>query len=435
MYAKLNLLKNKNIFSWGVIGMANQQHLDILKQGVASWNKWRKENPNIRPELRGADLAGTNLSGANFAGADLNEADLTAADIHEADLTEAKLFRAIIVSTNLDKARLNLADLTAAELTAAKLVASNLTGAKLVASNLTAANLTTANLTSANLFKAELSKANFTEADLTNANLSSVNLSKAIFHKATLTGANLYMANISGTDLSGAHLEEAKLDNARLIRANLTEANLTSCSIYGISAWNVQLERAVQSGLIITPPNEPIITVDSLEVAQFIYLLLRYEKLRDVINTVVDKSVLILGRFSNGGLKLLQAIAAKLRKMEYLPIIFDFDRPKDRDYIETILTLAGLSRFIIADLSGPSVPDELRAIVPNFRIPCVPILDEKSKPYATFTSLSSGYNSVLPTVKFANEEELIELLPSKVVEPAEEKFKERGALLRQVFNS
>jgi len=48
--------------------------------------------------------------------------------------------------------------------------------------------------------------------------------------------------------------------------------------------------------LIITDDNEPTITVDNLEVAQFIYLLLNNQKIRDVIDTITSKVVLILGR-------------------------------------------------------------------------------------------------------------------------------------------
>ena len=39
--------------------MANPEHLKILKQGVAAWNKWRLENRLIVPDLEGAKLGGT----------------------------------------------------------------------------------------------------------------------------------------------------------------------------------------------------------------------------------------------------------------------------------------------------------------------------------------------------------------------------------------
>ena len=46
-----------------------------------------------------------------------------------------------------------------------------------------------------------------------------------------------------------------------------------------------------------------------------------------------------LGRFRDGGHEALHAAAATLRDMNYLPIIFDFDRPDDRDYTETVKPL------------------------------------------------------------------------------------------------
>jgi hypothetical protein len=36
--------------------MANDEHVALLKQGVAAWNAWREEDANIRPDLRGANL-------------------------------------------------------------------------------------------------------------------------------------------------------------------------------------------------------------------------------------------------------------------------------------------------------------------------------------------------------------------------------------------
>jgi uncharacterized protein YjbI with pentapeptide repeats len=53
--------------------MANQEQLDILKQGVEIWNQWRKEHwkDNIRPDFSDADLSGANLSGQDLSNKDL----------------------------------------------------------------------------------------------------------------------------------------------------------------------------------------------------------------------------------------------------------------------------------------------------------------------------------------------------------------------------
>jgi hypothetical protein len=74
--------------------------------------------------------------------------------------------------------------------------------------------------------------------------------------------------------------------------------------------------------------------------------------------------VLILGRFADERKALLDALRDELRKRDYLPILFDFDKPASRTTDATITLLARLARFVIADISdAKSVLQELRAIV------------------------------------------------------------------------
>src|SRR6266567_3699385 len=61
--------------------MANQQHLDILKQGVEAWNQWRNEHADVQPDLSRANLSRANLSGAHFWLADLSGANLSRLDL------------------------------------------------------------------------------------------------------------------------------------------------------------------------------------------------------------------------------------------------------------------------------------------------------------------------------------------------------------------
>src|SRR5262249_35126497 len=156
------------------------------------------------------------------------------------------------------------------------------------------------------------------------------------------------------------------LTYARLVDADLTDADLTGCRIYGVSAWGLKLsDKTRQRNLIITRwmRNEPEITVDDIEVAQFIYLLVNNQKIRNVIDTITSKVVLILGRFTNERKAVLDALRAELRKRNYLPILFDFDKPASRNTDETITLLARMARFVIADISdAKSILQELRAI-------------------------------------------------------------------------
>src|SRR5947199_403369 len=132
--------------------------------------------------------------------------------------------------------------------------------------------------------------------------------------KIDLNGADLNRADLSRVDLS-----RARLKGASLVGTNLTDANLTQCTIYGISVWNVQLDGAKQENLVITDYGEPAIAVDNLEVAQFIYLLLNNPKIRDVIDTIAKKAVLILGRFTPERRAVLEAIRTALRTQGYIP--------------------------------------------------------------------------------------------------------------------
>ena len=49
--------------------MANQAHLDLLKQEISAWNLWRIQNLEVQPDLSGADLSITNLKFADLGGA------------------------------------------------------------------------------------------------------------------------------------------------------------------------------------------------------------------------------------------------------------------------------------------------------------------------------------------------------------------------------
>jgi uncharacterized protein YjbI with pentapeptide repeats len=60
----------------GVHGMANQEHLDILKEGVDVWNKWRRDNKEIRPDLSNTRLSKNDLCFINLDETNLDKADL-----------------------------------------------------------------------------------------------------------------------------------------------------------------------------------------------------------------------------------------------------------------------------------------------------------------------------------------------------------------------
>lgn len=296
----------------------------------------------------------------------------------------------------------------------------NFEGAYLADKRLNGADVPYGNFVNANLQNTKLMHANLAGARFTNANLQGVALSGTNLTGANLAGANLRLANLVQTNFTDAILTGADLSGALLIHADLTRAILTDAQVYGISAWGVQLNGAIQRNLIITPPDDSPIVVDNLEVAQFIYLLLNNEKIRDFINTIGKKGVLILGRFTEERKEILDAIREKLRDLGFVPMMFDFEKPIERDFTETIMTLAGLSRFIIADITNPkSSPLELQATMPHYMIPFVPIIQEDEEPFSMFRDLKQKYGEwVLDVLKYDSVSSLLEVLDKAIVQPA-----------------
>lgn len=239
-------------------------------------------------------------------------------------------------------------------------------------------------------------------------------------HDADLREANLSGQNFTGATLDGADLRGADLTHAHFVNVSLRGAKLNNCRVFGISTWNVDLTGAEQSNLIINPEKDGNITVDYLEVAQFIYLLLNNAKIRNVIDTLTAKAVLILGRFTPKRKTVLNAIQQVLRGKGYLPILFDFQKPADRNLTETVSTLAHISRFIIADITDArSVPQELAQIIPHLpSVPIAPILHAQGDEYVMFEHWMQ-YNWVLNIYRYNGEQEIIKDFEEKIIVPCE----------------
>lgn len=144
--------------------MANQEHLEILMQGVDVWNQWRKEHPEVQPDLRSADLFNIDLISANLIGARPGRTNLSCAHLMGANLRRAHLQWANLNSTDFKGANLNHANLRHASLGNSYLNNSHLYNTDLSASDLNNACLYQANLRRANLDNADLSSSDLTGA-------------------------------------------------------------------------------------------------------------------------------------------------------------------------------------------------------------------------------------------------------------------------------
>ncbi|MBK9928825.1 MAG: pentapeptide repeat-containing protein [Saprospiraceae bacterium] len=324
---------------------------EILIKGVDEWNNWRIQNKKFDIDLSYKNLSGFNLKSINLNGANLKKSDLSETNLNGANLLNANLEGANLQKSILYKAILIDANLMNSNLKEANLMKANLKGAKLSNSILESAKLNDADMSDVDLRNSDLSNADLTDTILNGANLNNVTLHYAI----------MIRADISVADLTNADLRGANLAVARCIETNFEFSNIENACVYGISVWDIKTNGLKQKNLIITRDNEAVITVDNLEVAQFIYLMLNNEKIRDVIGTIAKKGVLILGRFTPERKKILDAIREKLRESDFVPMMFDFEKISSRDFTETIKILAGMSRFVIADISNP------KAVRSNFK--------------------------------------------------------------------
>lgn len=315
--------------------MADQKLVDLFLSDKDAWERWRNENPEGGFDFAGVDFRDKNLPGSYLIGGNFFGADFRGA---------------------------------------------NLSGSRFEGAYCHGAKFDGANLAKVNFLEAGLTQASFNSADLSNAVLVDTRLAQTSFVRAILRGA--------------------RLEKAQLVQTDFTGADLSGCRVYGISAWDVVLDDCIQTDLEICKDLgaiAPTLVVDTLELAQFLYLMLSNEKLRHVIDMITSKVVLILGRFAPPYKDTLDSLRIELRRRGFVPVLFDFDKPTSRDFTETVSLLGHMSRFIVADISSPrSVPHELASLVPRLlSVPVQPLLHEDETPYGMFEDIKR-YSHVLP---------------------------------------
>ncbi len=403
--------------SWQAVNthfLGDPRHLDVLLKAAAlkdasHWNEWRKQNHIESPDLRGANLQGLVLHDVNLQFADLREADLSHAII------TASLDHARLNDANLSRARFWQCRLDETQLASSRCQMTEFRGSRIVASSFRDANLQGADFERCYLEDTFFDDANLDGANFYQADLWMAYLRRAKLHHVNLRGANLHRAN-----LAGASLVDCDLRRAVLVDANIEDAEIRDCNVYGVAAWGLKRsEQTSQRNLSISAVGESPLSVDDLEVAQFISLMVHNPRIREVVDTISRKAVLILGRFTLERKAVLDELRVQLRKRGYVPMIFDFEKPSQRDFEETVKVLAGLSRFVIVDMTNPSSsPLEIHATVPEYMIPFVPIIQRGEKPFSMFEGLQQKFFWVLDTIEYPSAAVLIRDLDAAVIEPA-----------------
>lgn len=445
--------------------MQQNELLEIIKSGFQKWNEYKAQAQDVKIDLSGLSLACMNLQNydfsncilintdfqkchlgkANFKNVIARESNFRKAYFNESDFENADLrdssFKATVIRNSIFKNSLiNRADFSG----------SNLKNSIFICANIRDSLFCSTRLDNINMIKVHFERSLFREAKFLNSEMALVKLNDSRilhtdFSNCNFENSMLYDSvfdfcqfkdcNLTKTRFTEGRLNNSKIDdtimrgvnfrNTQLSSDVFTNCDLSNSKIFGISAWRLSLINSLQENLRISDVNEPVITIDNIEVAQFIYLLINNEKLRDVINTVTSKVVLILGRFTADRVKVLNLLREELRHKNYLPILFDFEKSPNRDLTETIMTLASFSKFVIADITDPkSIPQELTQIIPHMTsLPVQPIILTGHSEYGMFEHFKK-YPWVLNLLEYSDDIDLRATVLDRIISSCENKVVE-----------
>ena len=178
--------------------MANPEHVEILKQGVDVWNKWREEHHDIMPDLRKSNIANLHLKSINLCQTNLRKADLSGSMLSGSRFHQA----------NLRYANFGDSDISNVDFSYADLFRANFRDAKMTAANLKYANLSNSDFRRADVFKTNFSHSIFGWTILSDIDLSlAVGLDKTHHHGPSTIGIDTIFT-------SGGKIPEVFLNKA-----------------------------------------------------------------------------------------------------------------------------------------------------------------------------------------------------------------------------
>lgn len=173
--------------------MGNAQHLEILYSGADEWNTWRRRHPEVRPNLRGADLrrlpnlqAVKSGPGRGLRPKFSKPLNLSNCELRNADLRGLYLTHSTLKGSDLRGARLQETDVAVANFSNTNMRNNDMEGLNLFKIILCDADLRKANLRGSHFYRAIIDGSDFRGADLTGADLSVHSAIGAKFHKAIL---------------------------------------------------------------------------------------------------------------------------------------------------------------------------------------------------------------------------------------------------------
>lgn len=445
--------------------MQQQEILEIINCGFEEWNHFIEKTNSTSVDLSSMNLScrdlrnynfsnciltftnfnKSHLGNTNFNGVKANYANFKNAyfnnsQFEHSDLRDSNFKATIIKNSSFNNSLCNRADFSGSKFQKTSLIQANIRESQFCDSTLDNVNLTKAHFERSFFRKAkfrnsELSYVKLNDSKILFSEIFNCNFKTSMLYNSIFEDCKFEECNLSNTlftsgkiinsTVSDTDLTKVDFRNTQLTADTFINCDLSKSKIFGVSTWKLSLINTIQEDLRISDVGEPKITIDNIEVAQFIYLLLNNEKLRNVISTITSKVVLILGRFTSDRMQVLNLLREELRHRNHLPVLFDFDRSLSRDITETITTLALLSKFIIADITDPkSIPQELSQIVPHMTsLPVQPIILCGHEEYGMFEHFQR-YPWVLDIIEYKDSDDIRSNVLDRIINSCELKISE-----------
>ncbi len=395
----------------------NEAHLQVFKQSLRRrsprfWNQWRARHPQVVPDLRGLWFAGGfargfNLRRARLDGGRFERADLAGVHLEGASLRDAHLRHADLTGVRADGTNLSGADLRGATLAHARFRnATALPGESLGASFIHA-NLRQADFTGASMPEARLSDADLTQARFDHANLKGAYFSDTILDRTSLVGADISGAHIFGAFVRGVAIDETTRQDGLFL------------DVHVVWERNRAAPRSRRRGTNLDAVE--FVEVDDIQLAQFHNIVDEWGSVGRLLSATTKRVVLILGRFRPARKRVLDALAEALRRRGKVAVVFDFPSPQDREVSDTVRFIAGMSQFIVVDMTdASSVPLELQATIPDLMVPVLPIVKSGQPVFSMFSDLQRRYFWIQQPVSYDSAKQLVEHVDEAIIVRAQQ---------------
>jgi len=422
MQTRSSNLRKKPVFP------GNEKHLQVLKESLRRrsprfWNRWREQHPRVSPDLRGlwlvgGFLRGFNLTGVKLDGANLERADLAGVHLERSSLKEACVRYANFSNVHAEKSNLNGADFRGATLAQSDFRRSTcLPGTSLLGTSFIHANLREADFSGAKMHEAR-----FSAADLTQTRFDHADMKGALLNDAILDGTSFLGTRLRGAHVYGTFIRQVKIDKT-------TDQSDLFVDVHVV--WERDRPRRQRAQRAQGLEMIEFTNVNDIQFAQFHNIVDDSGSVGKLLAATTKRVVLILGRFRPRQKRVLEALAEALRRRGKIAVIFDFPSPEDREVSDTVRFIAGMSQFIVVDMTkSSSVPLELQATIPELMVPVLPIVQTGHPIFSMFADLQRRYFWIQRPVSYDNAKQLVDYVDEAIIltaQRAADEIRERRA--------